>query len=132
MKHYKDTTVNVDIVPLLKKMHGIEAARLVLPNCYFDLDTTKEGIDALRTYRRKFDPVKKVFSNEPLHDWSSDFSDSFRYMSLVCKDKLRIETPAIALDRASPFVPLLKQPEYKLDELFKDRDKFLSRRRQRI
>ena len=129
---YRDTTVNIDIVPLLKKQHGIDAARLVLPMCWFDLDRTKTGIDALRTYRRKYDPVKKVFSNEPLHDWASNGADGFRYLSLVCKDRLKIELPREIIDKTSPIIPLLKQPEYKLDELFKDRDKFLSRRRQRI
>ena len=132
LRHYEGTTVNVDVVPLLKKMHGIDATRLVLPMCWFDLNKTKIGIEALRTYRRKYDPVKKVFSNEPLHDWSSNGSDAARYMSLVCKDRLKIATPEHAIDRAAPVTPLLRPPQYKLAELFEDRDRFLSRRRSRI
>jgi hypothetical protein len=129
---YKDTTVKIDVVPLLKKQHGIDSARLVLPMCWFDLDETKLGIEALRTYRRKYDPVRKVFSNEPLHDWSSNGADAFRYLSLVCKDTLKIELPRQVLNRVAPITPALKPPQYKLAELFEDRDRFLSRRRHRI
>jgi hypothetical protein len=132
VNHYKDTTVSVNIVPMLKKQHGIEAARLVLPNCYFDLDKTKDGVEALRSYRRKYDSVKNVFSDEPLHDWSSDFSDAWRYLSLVCKDRLRIEKPTLLSGHFAKQVPELVSQGYNLEELFKDRDRFMSRRRNRI
>ena len=129
---YKETTVKIDVVPLLKKQHGIDAARLVMPMCWFDLDETKTGVEALRTYRRKYDAVRKVFADDPLHDWSSNGADAFRYMALVCKDRLKIELPRQILNSIAPITPILQHPEYKLVELYEDRDRFLSRRRQRV
>jgi hypothetical protein len=78
----------VRIAPRLDVQHGIDAARLVLPNCWFDAVRCQDGIEALRAYRRQYDEVKKIFSDTPLHDWSSNGADAFRYFALVTKDKL--------------------------------------------
>ena len=80
----------VDIAPQLKKQQGIDAARLVLPYCHFNSHATRDGVEALRAYKRKYDEVKKVFSNEPLHDWASDGADAFRYLSLVARTSLPV------------------------------------------
>jgi phage terminase large subunit len=88
----------IDIVPSLSKQHGIDAARLVMPMCYFDLDTCSDGIEALRAYRRRYNEATKAFTNEPLHDWSSNGADSFRYLSLVCQDKLKVMPKYRTLD----------------------------------
>jgi hypothetical protein len=127
---YKDSPVKISIVPMLKRQHGIDAARLILPHCYFDQNMTKEGIEALRAYRRKYDSVKNVFSNEPLHDWASNGADSFRYLSLVCKDRLKIDLPKSIIERVQNNI--VKPQPYNLNDLFEERDRFLSRRRARI
>jgi phage terminase large subunit len=126
---YKDSPVRIDIVPMLKKQHGIDAARLVLPQCYFDLDNTKGGIETLRSYRRKYDAVKNVFSNEPLHDWASNGADAFRYLSLVCKERLKVD---IISDKIITPVIQPHGESYNLNDLFAERDRFMKRRRARI
>jgi len=76
---------NVDIVPRLSVQHGIDAARLILPKCYFH-PRCMPGIEALRAYRRSFNEKTKAFSNQPLHDWSSHGADAFRYLCLTAKE----------------------------------------------
>jgi phage terminase large subunit len=69
----------VRIGPELSLRDGIQAVRWLLqkeirfhPNC--SLATTNkdcDGVEALRAYERTWDPVRKVFSETPLHNWSS-------------------------------------------------------------
>ena len=110
----------VDKVPNLKVQQGIDAARLVLPYCHFNLDACYAGVEALRAYKRKYDEVKKVMSNTPLHNWASDGADSFRYLALVAKVKL----PSLRHRRASHTTPdnAYKHPGYTLQQLYDDRD----------
>jgi hypothetical protein len=70
------------ILPRTRDLVGdIEAVRTILPKCYFDKDNTKQGLEALRNYRRKFDAERKVYDNRPFHDWSSHAADAFRYFA---------------------------------------------------
>ena len=78
----------IRLTPNLGIQHGIDAARLVLPLCWFDEKKCRDGLEALRAYRRAYDETRKVFSEAPYHDWASNGADAFRYMSLVAKDKM--------------------------------------------
>lgn len=57
---------------------GINAARKMLPRCYFDLYKTAAGIEKLELYHRKFDKKRKVFLADPVHDCNSHAADAFR------------------------------------------------------
>lgn len=59
---------NLKVVPKLPKDQQIEAARLLLPRCWFNEDTTAEGRKALRNYSFAFDQKRQVFSLAPLHN----------------------------------------------------------------
>jgi len=79
---------SVRVVPKLSLADGVNAARLVLPNTFFDEDECEEGIKALRHYRYKVTDGhdgKSVYSPEPMHDWASHGADAFRYMALTIK-----------------------------------------------
>ena len=65
---------------------GIEAVRNLLPRCIFDLDGCKVGIEALSMYHSEYDEVRRVYKPRPVHDWSSDYADSFRYMAVMLPD----------------------------------------------
>lgn len=103
-------------VPKLAVQHGIDAARTLLPSCRIDKTNCEMGVEALRAYRRQFNEKTQQFANTPLHDWSSNGSDSFRYFSLVTDDTMAKEQQ---LTKAEP---ILIAPEYCLDDLFKDRE----------
>jgi phage terminase large subunit len=66
----------------------IEAARRILPSCWFNEATTADGRDALGWYHeRKSEDVRDVGLG-PEHDWSSHGADAF---GLMC---VAYETPA--------------------------------------
>jgi len=72
---------NVITLPIAEVKKGIELSRQLIPQMWFDADKCKQGIHCLRKYHYKFDEDRKVFSKEPLHDWSSNGSDAYRYMA---------------------------------------------------
>jgi len=84
-------------VPSTSKEGGIQAARATFPRCWFDAVNCAEGLEALKSYHHVWDDEKKMFTKEPFHDWSSNGSDSFRYLSLVWKEA-RENSAAIPID----------------------------------
>ena len=82
-----------NIAPEQKLMDGINAVRLVIPECWFDQDKCRDGIEALRHYRTEFDERTKAFKDTPRHDWSSHAADSFRYLSLAYRETRRPSPP---------------------------------------
>lgn len=72
------------LIPKLDIIDGIQAARLILPDCRFHEEGTKEGILALKSYHREYDEDKKTYRDEPVHDWSSHYADAFRGLAVVC------------------------------------------------
>lgn len=77
--------LNFRIAPKLSIEDGINAARTILPRCYFDGKKCESGIAALKNYHRKYNEELKVYDNKPLHDWSSNGSDAFRYLAVCTK-----------------------------------------------
>ena len=71
--------LDFEVAPKLEVDHGIESVRNTLKDCYFDREKCKQGLDALRQYRKQWDEKNQVFKNKPLHDWCSHAADSFRY-----------------------------------------------------
>lgn len=57
----------------------IEAARRLLPSCWFNETTTEGGRKALGWYHEKIDEQRKIGLG-PNHDWSSHGADSFGLM----------------------------------------------------
>lgn len=109
----------IRLVPKLDLQHGIDAVRFILPHCYIDQENCSDGIEALRAYRRSYNEITKSFSPRPQHDWSSHGSDSFRYLALVAKERLKTKGVHEALGDQGIFVPR----GYTLDDLFADREK---------
>ena len=76
---------NSVIVPMGNVYDGINTVRAMLPRCWFDAERCKDGLSALRQYRREWDDKRKVFKERPLHDWCSDPADAFRYLAMGMK-----------------------------------------------
>lgn len=62
---------------------GINASRIIFPNCWFDEKECAEGLECLRHY--KYQVVDGQISSHPLHDWASDGADAFRTMGVSIK-----------------------------------------------
>lgn len=76
---------------------GIAAVRSLLPRCWFDAErcrTAQPGrkpsetpIEAMKQYRVEYDEERGVYSLRPLHDWTSDYADAFRYLARGLPDQ---------------------------------------------
>jgi len=74
---------NVRIVPRADSLlSAINAARLLIPYCWFDSVTCARGIECLKQYRREWDTKRQTWRERPLHDWTSHAADAFR--TLAC------------------------------------------------
>ena len=116
IEKFRNTDISLDIVPQLSVQHGIEAVRLILPYAYFH-PRCELGIEALRTYRRKYNELQQRFEDKPLHSWESDFADAFRYSALVAnKKKLKPPEP-VSTNNPDLY------PGYCISQLFADRER---------
>ena len=75
--------IDFQVAPKLKVMDGIDTVRTTLNKCWFDTEKTKKGLDALLQYRSSYDDKKKIWSQKPVHDWTSHASDAFRYLCVT-------------------------------------------------
>lgn len=57
---------------------SIAATRTRVATATFDAEGCSKGIDALESYHKKWHEATRSYSNEPVHDWSSNFADAFR------------------------------------------------------
>ncbi|MBI9081487.1 MAG: hypothetical protein JEY79_17315, partial [Pseudodesulfovibrio sp.] len=74
--------IRFDVAPNLPIMDGINAARMILPRCWFDRGKCNTGIEALRQYRQNYNDKTGIYSASPLHDWTSHAADAFRYLAV--------------------------------------------------
>jgi hypothetical protein len=74
---------NLDISPI--KVHdprrdvygSIQMVRSMFSRIHFNKETTKDGYEALKQYRREFDDKRNRFKDTPYHDWTSHAADAF-------------------------------------------------------
>jgi len=65
---------------------GINAARVVFSQCWFDEEECSEGIKVLKTYRKEWDEEHGIWKDKPRHDSASHGADAFRYMAMAYRD----------------------------------------------
>lgn len=83
--------LEVKIVPDIGVAMGINAARELFSNSYFDESKTKDGVDALRRYRYKVDPETKIMSKTPFHDDASNPADAYRMAAVALTEPERVK-----------------------------------------
>ena len=77
--------IRPQIAPELSLQDGIEAARVVLQRCWFNEETTYDGVNHLRGYQREWDERTQTFRSRPKHDQHSHAADAFRYFALSAR-----------------------------------------------
>lgn len=117
----------VRILPRLGVQDGINAARKILPQCYFS-PKCEDGVEALRAYAREWDDDNKVYRDKPNHNWASNGSDAFRYFATTVEGLGKAMTYAEQQQQESRIVV----PQIKLEELFQHRERALSFSRGRV
>ena len=111
-----DAGLPCKVVPRMAVQHGIDAARMMLPATRIDQTKCHDGIEALRAYRRTWNDKTQQYANTPLHDWASNGADAFRYFALVSD---AAKAKEIARENVEP---LIKPPEYSLDDLYEAKE----------
>lgn len=84
----------VEILPRVSVEDGINAARVLIPKCRFDETKCAAGLKALRNYRREWKEDLGVYSDKPLHDWTSHAADAFRYLAMGLKAPPKPRSPS--------------------------------------
>jgi hypothetical protein len=79
--------IRATVCPNIPVADGIQAVRMLLPTAYFDKAKCKDGIEALRMYRREYDEKRQEFRVNPLHDWTSHYADAFRYFAVGHRER---------------------------------------------
>lgn len=75
--------INFVTAPNISITDGIETVRSTLPKVWIDEQNCKKLIFALENYRQEYDAKRKVYRDNPLHDWSSHAADAMRYLCLA-------------------------------------------------
>lgn len=91
--HFIARALKPTIVAELDVLDGIAATRKMFPLWWINEPECKTLILALKSYHRKYDPDRKVYSDEPVHDWASNPADMFRYASICQNQARKPETP---------------------------------------
>ena len=81
-KMYEYGFNDIQIVPKLSVLDGINSARAILPYCWFDKEKTERWWKCLKNYHKELDEKRQSFK-WPEHDWSSHWADAFRYLAVV-------------------------------------------------
>lgn len=68
----------IKIVSKLPVSDGIDAVRNIFSRCWFDAVKCKDGLSALKKYKKELDEKRQVFKNTPVHNWASHGADAFR------------------------------------------------------
>jgi phage terminase large subunit len=106
----------VQIVPRLSLTDGINAVRMVFPQCWFDESGCEDGLYALRHYRYKVDGAGS-FSKEPMHDEASDGSDAFRMFAVSSHERVGNQRAVGVMERLKGLAAAtLKQREEAVEE----------------
>lgn len=103
------------------KGESIDALRRLFPRIVIDINrcgpASQEGKnkdingwEALKKYRREWDPDNEVFNDKPVHDWSSNYADALQQMGLVW---LSIEADLVEQARANMKSFIRKSPRKK-------------------
>ncbi len=82
----------------IDRMDGIEAVRATFGRLWIDDKKCEKLIKALENYRQEWDSKKNVYKLNPLHDWSSHFCDSLRYLC-ISLDKIQSGLTQDDIDR---------------------------------
>jgi len=86
----------------------------VLRSVRFDGTRAASLVEALHAYQYRYDEEQRVFSSEPLHDWSSHAADAFMEGASALQDYVAPPAPPKPFEQVTQ--PL--HHAFKLDDLW--------------
>jgi len=78
---FSGTNTNFHVLKSMDKQLSISHAKIMISRCVFNVNRIKPLLDQLAKYRKKWSEQLGRYLEEPLHDISSNYADSFRYLS---------------------------------------------------
>lgn len=79
--------IRFETVPRVEnKADSIEAARTMLPQCWFDEEQCALGLERLEHYRKEWDDRLGCYRDRPLHDNNSNGADAFQTFAMAAPD----------------------------------------------
>lgn len=104
--HLREAKMSTDIVVIPKpdnKNAVIQTVRALLPYCRFDQGRCRDGIKKLELYHKRWDPKRKVFLLEPIHDNSSHCADAFSIIPAAMeRDSEVYDAPVTVINDYNP------------------------------
>lgn len=82
------------VVSRTSPMNGIEAARRIINDSWFDSKNCALGVKYLRQYQYKYDEKTKVFASTPKHDYTSHAADAFEIIGQVARENIPSTSPS--------------------------------------
>ena len=97
--------IRFKVIRKMKIADGINAARMLIPKCYFDREKCNDGLEMLRQYRQEWDDRKRMFRDQPRHDFTSHSADAFRYLALGLENRTKMTRApqSVAVNEYNPF-----------------------------
>lgn len=108
--------ISFHVAPKLPKPDQIDAVRNIFSKCWIDNERCKDGLAALKSYRKQYDEKRKTYLNTPYHDWASNGADAFatlatalgtNYKSGLTDKADKYERSRLKLHRSSGQEPLM-------------------------
>lgn len=96
--------IKFEAAPKLGVQDGIDACRIVMKRCCFDVDKAHRGINCLKNYKKDWDDKNKVFKTTPKHDWASHGADAFRIFGTGFRD-VYTPPPQTSFGGVNPLIP---------------------------
>jgi phage terminase large subunit len=79
---------NFEVLPRTNSVQvDIMACRGFIRRCVFDEEKCEQGLQALKSYTKKWSDSKQMYEDKPLHDWASHGADAFRYFAINNADQ---------------------------------------------
>lgn len=105
--------ITFKIVPKFAQEDKINAVRMVFPRMWFDEHKTEILVEAVKDYQKKWDPLKRVFLDQPLHNWASHPCDALAYMALSIRTKTKenVRPTHAVTNEGKVFTPQERQAE---------------------
>jgi len=113
----KQLGIPFTIAPNIAVEDGIESVRSTFSKMWIDEKNCAPLIKAIENYRQEYDIKRKVYMSQPLHDWSSHFCDSLRYLC-ISLPKTRDGLSAEELDKR--YKEVMLGPNANMPSVFRD------------
>lgn len=79
----RELGINFQIVPNLPISEGIELMRGIFPKLWIDSEKCRFFVKAAENYHKHYNENLNVYSDKPVHDWSSHCMDAARMMAIM-------------------------------------------------